>query len=118
VTCHRFVTLTCSKCGHVDFAGSAEAAARPCPECGAVERQRTGGGFVCTRAAPRVRCSACGDLVADHILCDWRLAGAKAGKTCDRKCCRRCARHVGEDKDLCPAHAALWDKHPRNPQRT
>lgn len=50
------------------------------------------------------------------MLCDWKLAGAKAGKTCDRFMCLGCAVKVGEDKHLCEPHGKLWDKHPANPR--
>lgn len=73
-------------------------------------------GFVCTRGARRVRCVGCGELVHDHVLCDWKLTGPKAGKTCDAKICRSCTTSPASDKDLCPAHARAWANHPRNPR--
>ncbi len=63
-------------------------------------------------------CKGCGARIPeDHgVLCDWKLTGPKEGKTCDAFVCRDCARNVGPDKDLCPAHGRLWDKHPSNPR--
>lgn len=67
-----------------------------------------GGGFaiVCTRGRRPNLCDVCKHRPFE-VLCDYPLAGAKAGKTCDRKLCRGCAKHVGENKDLCPPHAKL-----------
>lgn len=70
--------------------------------------------IICSRGRRRRTCSTpgCGRRVV--ALCDFRLTGAKAGKTCDRPLCALCAvrmgRHEsGEDKgdtiDYCPAHA-------------
>lgn len=74
-------------------------------------------GIVCTRGQRRRRCVDCG-RPADY-LCDWKLRGRKAGKTCDRPVCGRCAT-VPEldgapvpDKHLCQAHGRAWAKHPR-----
>ena len=65
------------------------------------------GGFVCTRNHRSKPCSVCGRPMSR--LCDYRLRGAKAGKTCDRPLCERCAVRVGPDRDLCPAHAREVD---------
>lgn len=78
-----------------------------------------GGGEVAIICGPRPRrsrCSACGQL-SETLLCDWKLHGVKAGKTCDAKVCRSCGREVGPDKHLCPPHARAWDRHPKNPNR-
>jgi hypothetical protein len=50
------------------------------------------------------------------VLCDWKLRGREAGKTCDAKLCRACAVTVGEDKHLCPPHGRVWDRHPASPK--
>lgn len=78
-----------------------------------------GGGtmIVCgeRRREPRT-CKACGEPIAGAVLlCDWKLTGAAAGRTCDAPLCARCATAVAEDKHLCPPHARAWAKHPRNP---
>lgn len=87
-----------------------------CPTCGSTDLAVEGGGFVCSRGRQRRQaCAACGSNAT--LLCDWKLTGEKAGKTCDAPMCRRCARLVGPDKHLCPPHARLWDQHPRNPAR-
>lgn len=75
--------------------------------------------IVCGGRRERVtRCKFCGEPTGPTILCDWKLTGPKAGQTCDAPMCRRCAAAVGEDRDLCPPHKRLWDKHPKNPART
>jgi hypothetical protein len=61
-------------------------------------------------------CKGCGDRVEHFTLCDWKLTGPKEGKTCSAVSCARCSTNVGVDKDLCPPHARLWDKHPANPR--
>ncbi len=71
--------------------------------------------IVCGPAPRRKRCVGCGGPAARE--CDWKLTGEKAGKTCDRAICARCATSPAPEKDLCPAHAALWAKHPKNPAR-
>jgi hypothetical protein len=60
-------------------------------------------GFVCSRGSDR--CEACGRAGARQ-LCDYPLAGRRAGETCDRRLCAGCATRVGA-RDLCPAHARL-----------
>lgn len=64
-------------------------------------------GFVCTRGASS-RCASCGRAASK--LCDWKLAGEKAGKTCDRPLCANCARSPAPGKDLCPAHWRAWER--------
>lgn len=69
-----------------------------------------GGGAIviaCSRGRKkRAACDVCGRR--EHVaLCDFKLSGAKAGQTCDRKLCRECAAHVGKNRDLCPPHAKL-----------
>lgn len=61
-----------------------------------------GGGRAIVRTARR-RCSAPGCAAEGTLLCDWPL---RFGKTCDAPVCRAHARHVGPDRDLCPAHRA------------
>lgn len=62
------------------------------------------------------RCSACSRWANPEILCDYKLRGPKAGKTCDVVLCDDCAREVADNKHLCPPHAKLWDAHPKNPK--
>jgi hypothetical protein len=62
--------------------------------------------IVCSRGrARRAPCSACRDR-EHELLCDYPLAGARAGQTCSAKLCRRCATQV-DGLDLCPPHAKL-----------
>ncbi len=66
-------------------------------------------GIICSRGARRKTCSACKRNRATK-LCDFPLAGSKAGKTCDRDLCDACATTTREPgatdtTDLCPAHA-------------
>lgn len=78
-----------------------------------------GGGFAIVCGPDRRRkCRACGAKADPIILCDWKLTGAKAGKTCDAPSCRSCATSVGDDKDLCPPHARALASDPRNPNAT
>jgi hypothetical protein len=63
-------------------------------------------GFVCGRR--RAACSVPGCRREYEVLCDWKLKGAKAGKTCDAKLCGKCTTKPAPDKDLCPAHARAW----------
>lgn len=68
-----------------------------------------GGGvtvIACDRGRKRAQCTACKEREHD-VLCDFPLAGAKAGKTCDVRLCKRCAVHVGDDRDYCPPHARV-----------
>lgn len=71
-------------------------------------------GIVCTRGRGK-RCVNCG--AATDRVCDWKLTGPKAGKTCDRPVCAKCSTRPAADKDLCPAHARAWAAHPKNPTR-
>lgn len=58
-------------------------------------------GWVCSRG-PVTRCK-CGRRSTK--LCDYKLSGSKAGKTCDAPLCTRCATIMGQNLDYCPAHA-------------
>jgi hypothetical protein len=50
----------------------------------------------------RARCSACKTALGT-LLCDGPAKPGSRSKTCDAPLCRRCAKHVGPDRDLCPA---------------
>ncbi len=71
------------------------------------ETNKSGGGTVilCYRGHRRKNCACCPSL-ATH-LCDFKLKGAKSGKTCDMPLCSRHSVSVGKDRDLCPAHDRL-----------
>jgi hypothetical protein len=62
--------------------------------------------IVCDRGRKPAKCTACKQR-PHALLCDFPLAGEKAGKTCDVRLCRQCAVHVGPDVDLCPPHARI-----------
>jgi len=62
-------------------------------------------GFACTRGQRLKRCFKCGRPGAK--LCDFKLTGPMAGKTCDMSLCELCATHVEPDTDYCPAHARM-----------
>ncbi len=66
----------------------------------------------CTRGEQRARCKVCRGSAG--LLCDWKLKGPKAGKTCDAPLCERCAQSPAPDKHLCPAHWRVWEAHPAN----
>lgn len=56
--------------------------------------------IVCGPRARRKRC-ACGET--GRFLCDWKIG---KGRTCDKPLCKEHAKQVGEDKHICPKHAA------------
>ena len=60
--------------------------------------------ILCSRGSHRALCECCGKRMHTK-LCDFKLAGAMVGKTCDRKMCDSCATNVGRNRDYCPAHA-------------
>jgi len=63
-------------------------------------------GWVCSRGRQASKpCVGCGR--PSDLLCDYPLHGEKNGKTCDKPICRRCAKHVGHNRDFCPAHARM-----------
>lgn len=63
-----------------------------------------GGGFSCSRTESKI-CSSCAGFTRRPKLCDFPLAGTKAGQTCDRVLCDGCASNVGPNRDYCQAHA-------------
>lgn len=50
-----------------------------------------------------VQCSEC-NFVADY-LCDFPMGD---NKTCDAVLCGNHAHYIGEEKHLCPVHAAIF----------
>lgn len=66
-------------------------------------------GIACSRGTRKKKCVECQHFGATR-LCDWKLKGKKAGQTCDRSLCDKCSSQPAPDKDLCGAHARLWDK--------
>ncbi len=64
-----------------------------------------GRGFVCT-SEKRQRC-ACGQ--PGTLLCDWKVPSRKIG-TCDAPICAACTTSPEPEKDLCPAHAAEFER--------
>ena len=71
--------------------------------------------IVCSRKHKPAKCAECGCTATR--MCDWKLTGRKAGKTCDRLLCKGCAVEPvmpdgssAEDKHLCPAHARIWEE--------
>jgi len=63
--------------------------------------------ITCSRGSNAKRCK-CGRKSTK--LCDYRLKGAKLGKTCDEPLCSHCATSAGSDVDLCPVHARMAQK--------
>ena len=59
--------------------------------------------FVCGTTR---RCQ-CGNKATK--LCDWKTPGSTSG-TCDKPLCARCTTSPAADKDLCPGHAADWQR--------
>lgn len=58
--------------------------------------------IICTKGQRAKPCKYCGR--PHEKLCDYKLTGARAGKTCDIPMCAKCAFHVPPDEDFCPAH--------------
>ena len=74
------------------------------------ERVLIGGSeaIVCSRGR-RQRPKRCGWCRRESTrLCDWPMD--YSGRTCDKPVCDEHAHSVGEDRDLCPAHAPLADE--------
>lgn len=47
--------------------------------------------------------------------CDWKIGQlTQWPRTCDAFICNLCTVSPESGKDLCPEHAELWAKHPRN----
>jgi hypothetical protein len=65
--------------------------------------------IMCSRGQRKRKCVSCGRFKATQ-LCDWKLSGKKAGKTCDRPLCPQCSVVPAPNKDLCPAHAKMWEE--------
>jgi hypothetical protein len=59
--------------------------------------------IACSRGPKAQPCKYCGR--ASLKLCDHKLMGVKAGKTCDIPMCERCSTHVEPDLDFCRVHA-------------
>jgi hypothetical protein len=73
-------------------------------------------GIMCSRGGKTQQCAECKKRKAGR-LCDWKLKGDKAGKTCDRPLCATCSvtpilqdGSKAKDKDLCPVHSRLWER--------
>jgi hypothetical protein len=64
-------------------------------------------GVACTRGVRAATCVEC-KHAASSLLCDWKLRGKLAGRTCDRKLCTACAQSPAAGKHLCPAHWRAW----------
>ncbi len=65
----------------------------------------TGNAIVCM-SRPRFKACSCGSGRRADLLCDWKVEGG----TCDAKICTACTHVPAEHKDLCPTHAAEWDR--------
>lgn len=63
----------------------------------------TGGGFACG-VRWRAKLCSCGRGRAT-LLCDWKVDGG----TCDAEICPSCSTIPAPGKDLCPAHAEVWE---------
>lgn len=61
--------------------------------------------IVCS-SGRRQRCK-CGRPAT--LLCDWKVKTKKSG-TCDAPLCSSCTTSPAPDKDLCPTHAAEFEK--------
>jgi hypothetical protein len=64
------------------------------------------GAIICgTRRRPK--CVQCGGRA--DLECDWKVPRRKSG-TCDAPICSRCTTSPAPEKDLCPEHAAAWQR--------
>jgi hypothetical protein len=59
---------------------------------------------VCSQGRRRSKCR-CG--LTSSRLCDWKLGD---GVTCDAPLCPACTHEPAPNKDLCPEHAAEWQR--------
>lgn len=66
--------------------------------------------ITCRRGGRRLPCQVPGCTNPHVALCDFPLAGPKAGRTCDRRMCEAHRTRVGRDQDHCAVHAALAAK--------
>lgn len=55
----------------------------------------------------RPKCRGCG--IPARLICAWKTPGVKRG-TCDAPICETCGTNVDEGKDLCPTHAADYER--------
>jgi hypothetical protein len=55
----------------------------------------------------RYGCSVRGCRQLATSECDWKIGG---GKTCDAQLCETHAYEPAPEKDLCPEHAAEWQR--------
>ncbi len=74
--------------------------------CNHINLPGGGSAIICSRSSQK-RCA--GGRPATK-LCDFPLAGTKAGKTCDKPLCVVCAVHREPDIDYCRPHAELLDR--------
>jgi hypothetical protein len=65
-----------------------------------------GGTAIVCSSSRRQRCK-CGRPAT--LLCDWKVKTKKSG-TCDAPICAICTTSPAPDKDLCPTHAAEFEK--------
>lgn len=68
--------------------------------------ERIPGGFICGRGVRRQRC-ACGQIAT--LACDWKVKARRSG-TCDAPICADCTTSPAPEKDLCPTHAAAYQR--------
>lgn len=74
--------------------------------CEFVELGNGGRAIVCGTGRPRAKCR-CGRPAT--LLCDWKLPTRRSG-TCDAPLCPACTAAPAPGKDLCPDHAAEWQR--------
>jgi hypothetical protein len=55
----------------------------------------------------RPKCSGCGKPA--RLLCDWKTKTGRYG-TCDAPVCESCTVKPDKGKDLCPTHAAEYER--------
>jgi len=76
--------------------------------CNPVKLPAGGMAIVCTRGRRVKQCSSCSR--AGDRLCDFPVERVGKAGTCDRSICHRCSTRISGERDLCRAHAPLWDR--------
>lgn len=74
--------------------------------CEHVQLPSGGSAIVCTTGR-RPKCVGCGKPA--RLLCDWKVPTKRHG-TCDAPICASCSTKPAPGKDLCPDHAAAYER--------
>jgi hypothetical protein len=75
--------------------------------CNTVKLRNGFTAIACSGRQREKQCAYCGR--ASSRLCDFPVQRAGKPATCDAALCERCTWSISEGRDLCRAHAPLWD---------